>query len=189
MPADKHSCRMDVKGPPGGVRLQRRAGWSRVEGEGIDKCSSKCPRQGLPPGSELSVALLWVILEVLHDLTQSLFVLDDPGQRSNTHTHTHKLLFVLVWYGTVTKIIGSIRRRTEPLSSELMGSEHSKLRGCNGSSYLCLISWICSWQLWSSGWSWACCLASCSLAVCWEGTSDKIYANHSSAEDGGKADD
>jgi len=43
-------------------------------------------------------------------------------------------------------------------------------------SYSCLISWICSWQPSSSGWSWARCLASCSLTVCWGDTSDTIYA-------------
>lgn len=69
------------------------------------------------------------------------------------------------------------------------GSSRSKLRGGNNCSYSCLISWIFSWQSSSSGWSWARCLASCSLAVCWEGTSDTIYANHSSVEDGDETDD
>lgn len=35
-------------------------------------------------------------------------------------------------------------------------------------SYFCLTSWILSWWSSSSGWSWACCLASCSMAVCWK---------------------
>lgn len=64
---------------------------------------------------------------------------------------------------------------------ERWGHKHSEAKSC---SYSCLISWIFSWQSSSSGWSWARCLASCSLAVCWDGRFEEIYANCSSLENG-----
>lgn len=45
-------------------------------------------------------------------------------------------------------------------------------------AYSCLISWIFSWQSSSSGWSWARCLASCSLAVCRRGKTWRRLYEH-----------
>lgn len=95
---DVNTQSQNVITPLGGIRLQQRAGWGQ---SGINKCSwgvqdGSCSRAESicqlcclvmweggcrPPGSHLSITLLRVILKVLHDLTQSLLVLDDPGQR------------------------------------------------------------------------------------------------------------
>ena len=102
---------------------------SRAEpegGGGVDNCSwgeqdGNCSRAALtrqpgcvvkweggsrPPGGggggHLSITL-WVILQVLHDLTQSLLVLDDSGRERNTQwLFNHLLLwqFIFQWNQT-----------------------------------------------------------------------------------------
>lgn len=53
-------------------------------------------------------------------------------------------------------------------------------------TYSCLISWIFSWQSSSSGWSWARCLASCSLAVCRGGRDVKTFSQRIQGFEGGR---
>lgn len=179
------------KAPLGGTGLQQWAGWGQ---RGINKCSwgvqdgscsradSICQRCCLvmclggcrPPGGPLSITLFRVKLEVLHDLTQSLFVLDDPKWGMSPENRVTNICDHL------KVILGENR---DFCSWEL------EQGGGNSDSHSCLISWIFSWQSSSSGWSWACCLASCSLAVCLEGTFEKIYANHLSVEDEEKTED
>lgn len=56
------------------------------EGGAGGRVDTRCSRWKLRWRVELSVTLLTVELEVLHDLAEGLFVLDDPGYGKHTNT-------------------------------------------------------------------------------------------------------